>query len=280
MDGPEDKQTESSNSSDFSLPPHPTQHNVDRSPPKWPPGYNPPPPIDETVVRQNTKHIQFQNQAVKQESPPKRPPGSSPPPTGASAAVVPTTTQFQVIEAHPVSQAGPVIGPYVQRTETLATRTQPVTCVPQPRETLSSWQATSEEMAHVIPTTTTTGSTSVSHSQANLEQMSRSQPVVTHHTATNRAHSAGLHIPHVPMRSGSSLSAPGELFESAVSVNPQVSLSGLTNQTQKTVQQDTRELHYKTDQRKKISASTANHVSQDIEHDIRIKTNTCEICPF
>ena len=229
MDGPKDQQTASSNSSDFSLPPHPTQHDVDQSHPQNPQGYNAPPPIKESAVRQNQKHIQFQTHTGKKESPPKRPPGSSPPPRGADAAVVPTTTQFQVIEAHPVSQAGPVIGPYVQRTETLATRTQPVTCVPQPRETLSSWLATSEEMAHVIPTTTTTGSTSVSHSQANLEQMSRSQPVITHHTAANRAHSAGSHIPHVPMRSGSSLSAPGELFQSAVSVNPQVSLSTLTN---------------------------------------------------
>ena len=126
---------------------------MDRSPPKRPPGYNPPPPLDETVVRQNTKHIQFQSTAIKQESPPKRPPGSSPPPSAANATVVPTTTQFQVIEAHPVSQAGPVIGPYVQRAETLATKTQPVTCVPKASETLASWQATSEEMTHVIPTT-------------------------------------------------------------------------------------------------------------------------------
>ena len=56
MDGPEDKRTKSSNSSDLSLPPHPTQHELDRSPPKRPPGYNPPPPIEESAVRQENKH--------------------------------------------------------------------------------------------------------------------------------------------------------------------------------------------------------------------------------
>ena len=91
-------------------------------------------------------------------------------------------------------------------------------------------------------------SQSASYSHANLGPVSRSQPVITAHSS-NTAHSVGSHIPQVPMRSGSSLSAPSELLQSAVSVNPQVSLSASAHQTQKIVQQDTREFQYQTDQR-------------------------------
>ena len=186
---------------------------------------------------------------MKQASPPRRPPGSSLTSTGANAAVAPTATQFQAIEAHPVSQAGPVIGPYVQRTQTLATGTQLVTCVPQPRETLASWRATTEEMTHVIPTTSTAPSLSAAYGHANLGPVPRSQSVAPSQPTANMAHSAGLQIPQVPVRSGSSLSAPGELYLSAVSVNPQVSLSESTQQLQQKVQQDATQFQYQTDQR-------------------------------
>ena len=185
--------------------------------------------MEESAVRQENKHIQFQTQSTKQASPPRRPPGNSLTPAGASATAAPNTTQFQAIEAHPVSQAGPVIGPYVQRAQTLATEMRPVTCIPQPRETLASWQATTEQMTHVIPTTSTAASLSATYGQATLGPVPRSQSVAPSQPTANLAHSAGLHIPQVPVRSGSSLSAPGELYLSAVSVNPQaVSYTHLT----------------------------------------------------
>ena len=122
MDGPKNKQSGSSNSSDLSLPPPPTTHESDRSPPKRPPGHNPPPPIAESTVRQqNHKHIQFQEQPTEEN---------------VRTTVAPTATGFQAIEAHPVSQAGPVIGPYVQRAQTLSTETQPCLLYtsPSPRD--------------------------------------------------------------------------------------------------------------------------------------------------
>ena len=232
MDGPKDKQSGSSNSSDLSLPPHPTQHELDRSPPKRPPGYNPPPPIGENTVRQqNNKHIQFQNQSTEQTSPPRRQPGNSLPPEGVRTTVAPTATGFQAIEAHPVSQAGPVIGPYVQRAQTLATETQPVTCIPKPQETLASWRATNEEMTHVIPTNSTATSLSATFGLATLGPVSRSQSVAPSQSTAKLAHSEGMQIPQVPVRSGSSLSAPGEISISAVQVNPQVSLRESTHQS-------------------------------------------------
>ena len=77
------------------------------------------------------RHIQFQEQPTEEN---------------VRTTVAPAATGFQAIEAHPVSQAGPVIGPHVQRAQTLSTETQPVTATPKPHETQASWQATDEEM--------------------------------------------------------------------------------------------------------------------------------------
>ena len=98
MDGPKGKKSASSHSSDLSLPPPPPTNETERSPPKRPPGQNPPPPTAESTVRpQTNKHIQFQVHPTKED---------------VKTTVAPAATGFQAIEAHPVSQAGPVIGPY------------------------------------------------------------------------------------------------------------------------------------------------------------------------
>ena len=95
MDGPKNKHSGSSNSSDLSLPPLPTTHELDCSPPKRPPGHNPPPPIGENTVRQqNNKHIQFQTQSTDQTSLPRRQSGNSLPQEGVRTSVAPTATGF------------------------------------------------------------------------------------------------------------------------------------------------------------------------------------------
>ena len=189
MDGPDDMQRESSASSELSLPPPPTQEDDNRSPPKRPPGHNSPPKLDTTTVGENKKELHFQILEAKGKSPPK------------NIAVVPTTNQFQVIEAHPVTQAGPKIGPYSQGTDTSATVTQTVTTAAsatQASEKLATWLATPEEMTHVIPTTTTTISHGGAQSPATLGPVSRSQQVITSHTtvivARSLYHHATSHI--------------------------------------------------------------------------------------
>ena len=269
MEGPKSKQSGSSNSSDLSLPPPPTTHELDRSPPKRPPGYNPPPPIGENTVRQqNNKHIQFQTQSTEQTSPPRRQSGNVLPQEGIRTTVASAATGFQAIEAHPVSQAGPVIGPYVQRAQTLATETQPVTCIPKPQETLASWRATNEEMTHVIPTNSTATSLSATFGLATLGPVSRSQSVAPSQSTAKLAHSEGMQIPQVPVRSGSSLSAPGEISISAVQVNPQVSLRESTHQSRQKVQQDTTQFKYQTDQRSNYLAVSYTHLTLPTNREV------------
>ena len=234
MDGPKDKKSASSNSSDLSLPPPPTTHNTDRSPPKRPPGQSPPPPTAESTVRQqNNTHTQFQVHPKQEDVKP---------------TAAPTATEFQAIEAHPVSQAGPVIGPYVQRAQTLSTETEPVTAIPKPSETQASWQATSEEMTHVIPTTSTATTLSAIYGLPSVGTVPQSQSVAPSDPKATMAHSEVIHTPQLPVRSGSSLSTSAEISNSVVKVNPQLSLRPSSHKSEQQVQQDTNQFRYQTDQ--------------------------------
>ena len=106
MDGPTIKDREPSDSSDFSLPPHPLEEGASRSPPVRPPGA-----------------------------------GNESPQANDSAEGLPdqSQTQFRPILPNPVSHVEPVIGPYVQQPivtqaptgqQTITEATTSVTSVP------------------------------------------------------------------------------------------------------------------------------------------------------
>ena len=82
----------------------------------------------------------------------------------------------------------------------------------------------------------------------NLGPVSRSQSVALSHPMATKAHSEGMRTPQVPVRSGSSLSASGEISNSVVKVNPQVSLRESPYQSEQQVQRDTTQFRYQTDQ--------------------------------
>ena len=94
MDGPNNKEREPSDLSDLSLPPHPHVDGTTRSPPNRPPGavYISPPPMHSTTVVSNTR-----------------------------------AAQFIPIMANPVTQVGPIIGPYVEPAAITQAATHPPT---------------------------------------------------------------------------------------------------------------------------------------------------------
>ena len=138
--------------------------------------------------------------------------------------------------------------------------------IPKPSETQASWQATSEEMTHVIPTTSTATSLSATYGLPNVRPVSTSQSVAPSDPIATKAHSEVIHTPQVPVRSGSSLSTSAEISNSVVKVNPQVSLRESSYQSEQQVQQDTTQFRYQTDQSYNYLQERTHPYHRDMGH--------------